>query len=356
MSHLVFSQKGRAGHILLNRPEALNALTIEMVTDLAAQLRLWAEDEAICHVIITSGEGRAFCAGGDVRQAVRVIAEEPDLGAKPYFQAEYGFDICLASFPKPVTCLVDGVVMGGGFGIARLSDFLVVSSRIKMAMPETAIGLFPDVGASHFLRRAPFEVALMLGMTGTIIGAGDAIAWGLADIHCQATEFEALFDALCLQTNEADIQSCLSRYHSAPPDKELALKSDMITDIFSQQSPSLIMAKAQKYEDDEFAQNWVKAFCQKCPTSISVFWHMMTKLPETRSVEEAIRRDFPLALKMTARPDFTEGVRAVLVEKDNKPKWQPASLSDVTDDMLAYVFDFDGAPPLPEDGFGPKNR
>ena len=354
MTHIILSQKGVAGLITLDRPQALNAMTIEMVTQMSEALLAWDADDSIHHVIITSSSPRAFCAGGDVRQAVGIIAENSQKGAVPYFDAEYGFDRILARFQKPVIALVDGVVMGGGFGVARLADIMVVSSTIKMAMPETAIGLFPDVGASLFLRRAPLAAALMMGMTGAVIGAGDAMAWRLADYHCDAETFAALQDDLCKTQTKDEVTACLEGYHSAPPKPHFASQIDDITAIFGTGTPTQIAEKAKRHADKGGEASWAAALAQKCPTSIALFWHMMTHERVPSSYEEAICRDYYLACKMTARPDFVEGVRAVLIEKDNAPNWHPATLLDIDHKMLADLFDFTSMPPLPEVCFTPK--
>lgn len=354
MTHIILSQKGHAGLIMLDRPQALNAMTIEMVAQMSAALLKWQDDDSIHHVIITSSSARAFCAGGDVRQAVGIIAENPELGAVPYFDAEYGFDRLLARFSKPVIALVDGVVMGGGFGVARLADIMVVSSTIKMAMPETAIGLFPDVGASLFLRRAPLAAALMMGMTGAVIGAGDAMAWRLADYHCTTETFAALQDELCQAQTKEELTACFARYQSAPPEPHFAAQIEDITAIFGTGAPAEIADKAQSNADKGGEASWAAALAHKCPTSIALFWHMMTQERVPSDYEEAICRDYYLACKMTRRADFAEGVRAVLIDKDNAPNWHPATLFEIDHKMLVDLFDFTGMSPLPEVRFTPK--
>ena len=354
MSDVQINIVGRAGHIQLARPKALNAMTIDMVTNMADALRSWVDDDNVHHVIITSSESRAFCAGGDVRQAVSVIDQNPSEGATPYFKAEYGLDMCLASFPKPVTSLVEGVVMGGGLGVARLSDRMVISSDIKMAMPETAIGLFPDVGASLFLRRAPLACALMMGMTGTMIGAGDALAWNLADIHCHSADFDRLFEQLTSCETDRDIQTLLAEFHQPAPLAHFADQEALIADIFLQDTIHDILQAASVHKQAGGHADWSEQLLHRCPMSIACFWHMMTKEAVPQTMIEAIDRDYHLARKLTARPDFREGVRAVLVDKDNKPAWQPATLEEVTDDMMSALFNFDAMTPLPERGFTPK--
>lgn len=354
MSYIQREIVGHAGHIMLDRPKALNAMTIEMVTEMTQILKSWAKDEAVHHVIITSSSERAFCAGGDVREAVSVIKDNPEQGSEPYFKAEYGFDMCLATFPKPVTSLVSGVVMGGGLGVARLSDFMVITPDIKLAMPETAIGLFPDVGASYFLTRAPFHAALMMGMTGTMIGAGDAIKWQIADAVCAGARMDELFQALSKCRSRDEIHACLADVNDSPPDASLAHKMDDIEAIFGHKSLAGIAQAARDYAAKGGHAGWHEALSHKCPLSIACFWHMMQA--PCASVTDAILRDYHLARKMTARPDFIEGVRAVLIDKDNDPKWSPRQLADISEEMLAELFDFANMTPLPEQGFMPKTH
>lgn len=348
MTYILLSQQGNAGCITLNRPKALNAMTIEMVNEMSQALKNWADNDAISHIIITSSAPRAFCAGGDVRQAVSLIADNPDKGAVPYFDAEYGFDALLADYPKPVIALTSGIVMGGGFGVARLADYMVVTSDLRLAMPETAIGLFPDVGASCFLRRAPLPAALMMGMTGTIIGAGDAIAWQIADYHCDDGDLSALCQALCQATNRTEIEALLLQYHKAPPQPHFAAMMADITTVFGASDIASIRQAADELAQSGGEASWHHALSQKCPMSIAAFWYMMTQLPVPESNGAAIRRDYFLACKMTARSDFTEGVRAVLIDKDNKPQWVPEGLAQIDDAMLGDLFDFDSMTPLPD--------
>ncbi len=349
MSYIIANRFGSAGHIVLDRPKALNALNIEMVNDIKSHLLTWRDDPAIGRVIISSSASRAFCAGGDVREAVGLIEADPTLSAEPYFETEYSLDLMIATYPKPIISLVDGVVMGGGLGLARLSDVMITSYDIKCAMPETAIGLFPDVGASHFLRRMPIEAALMMGMTGTMIGAGDAHSWGLTDYIVAADEFEAMTEALSHLPVDAtilDITTIAASYRTkAPLDKPYNALMPLMSDIFLEDTPQAVAAAAQS--SGEAAAQWSQALHQKCPTSIGLFWYMMQKQPAPNSASDAIKRDFYVACKMMRRPDFQEGVRAVLIDKDNAPQWHPKSLSEISDEMLRDLFDFEGMSPLP---------
>ena len=347
MSHVKFYQDGLSGCIELDRPEALNALTVEMVCDISHALDQWHDDKTVSHVIIKSSSERAFCAGGDVRQAVSFIAADPIKSAEPYFAVEYGLDVKLASYSKPIISLVNGVVMGGGLGLARLASYMVISSNIKLAMPETAIGLFPDVGAAHFLRRAPLPAAVMIGMTGSIIGAGDAMAWQLADYHCPFDDFASLQTALGTARTPDEISACLHHYAKPAPDAQMYNSMSMIDQIFGQAQLADIVKEAARHQDDPLGAKWHHALQTRCPASIGLFWHLMRQKAPPKDAIAAIHIDYFLACKMMRRSDFPEGVRAVLIDKDNAPKWQPASIEEIDDQFLADLFDFAAMSPLP---------
>lgn len=359
MSQIMVKQQNHLGIITLNRPEALNALNLSMVTIIKEALLKWLDDEAVDCVLLTSSSSRAFCAGGDVREAVSLIKENPTVSAEPYFEAEYGLDLILTNYPKPVIALVDGIVMGGGLGLARLSKYMVISKTIKCAMPETAIGLFPDVGASKFLRALPEPACLMMGMTGTILGAGDVIKWGLADFVIEVDKFDALIKELSYADDLSDssIKECLARYQSqSMPDDHYYAHLDLIASIFGQDTPQAIAKAALELANKEgktanMAAGWAEALTHKSPTSIALFWTMIKRLDEPLSLTDAIQRDFHLACKMMRRADFMEGVRAVLIDKDNAPLWQPASLDEVDDDLLSSICNFTDMPLLPLPSF-----
>ena len=358
MAYISAYKENHIGHVRLDRPDALNALNLEMVNIIKQALLDWLDDDDIWCVIFTSSSSKAFCAGGDVREAVSLIKENPELSAEPYFEAEYGLDLLLASYPKPTISLVEGIVMGGGLGLARLSKYMVISAQIKCAMPETAIGLFPDVGASKFLRAMPEAAALMMGMTGSLLNAGDLIEWNLADFIISADDFNTVLHDLksADELDDMKIKTILADYQIASPQGAFAPHIKLIEAVFNQNTPQEIAKSALEQASDEsdagkIALKWAEALSQKSPASITLFWAMMRRLPEPDSVIDAIQRDFHLACKMMRRSDFSEGVRAVLIDKDNQPKWQPASLAEVDKDLLASLCDFPSTPLLPLPSF-----
>ena len=343
MSKILCVEKNVAGIVTLDRPEALNALSVEMLEALYHQLDVWQANDAIQVIVITSSSPRAFCAGGDVLQAVSEIKAAGGAPALQYFRTEYGIHAKISNLSKPVICLVNGIIMGGGLGLARNSGNMIVSDKIKLAMPETAIGLFPDVAANIFLRTAGLPAALMMGMTGTIIGAGDALAWGIADHHVPATAFDDLIVALSLISHESEIASLIDACAQDAPEVDLAGDMTEIERCFSG-TVAEISAKLDT-STHPMAQNWRSALKTRCPASIAAI-HYMLHQPTPKTVEEALNTDFKLALNMTARPDFVDGVRAILIDKDNQPKWAPSRLAQIDDNFIESLFDFDGLPDL----------
>ena len=343
MSELVhFLKIGNAGIVELDRPEALNALNLHMVEQIRKHLLDWRHDKNVGHIIICSTGNRAFCSGGDVRQAVSFIKKEPDgLSAEPYFRAEYSLDIIIATYPKPIISLVNGIVMGGGLGLCRNSAITVVSESIKCAMPETAIGLFPDVGASLFLREPGISIGLMLGMTGQIIGSGDAIFWRIANKCVLLKNFDTLKHDLCFSdSDKSSLEAVIAKFEIIPH-PFLAKQESLINDLFNG-SVLKIAQNVGKYVDkSEFAKRWHHALSTRCPTSISVIHHLLFKMPPAETITEALQMDFQIACKMMRRSDFSEGVRAILIDKDNYPVWSPDKLALITKTELEAIFEFD---------------
>ena len=338
-----FLRIGNAGIIELDRPDALNALNIEMVELMAEHLKLWQKDETVGHVIICSSSDKAFCSGGDVRQAVSFIKKDPEgLSAEPYFRAEYSLDVIIATYSKPIISLVNGVVMGGGLGLCRNGSITVVSETIKCAMPETAIGLFPDVGASLFLRLPGVSIGLMLGMTGQVIGAGDAIHWQIADRCVPFKSFDKMKKELCFSRSElTSLENVIAKFEISPPKTILAKEEDLISKLFQGSVIQIVKNVKQFLGVNEYVKGWYKALSTRCPTSIHVIHHLLSVLPPSNSLSEALHMDFQIACKMMRRDDFSEGVRAVLIDKDHSPIWSPDKIEFITENELENIFKFD---------------
>ena len=340
-----FLKSGNAGIVKLDRPDALHALSIEMVEQMTSHLLEWQNDHEVGHVIVSSTGQKAFCSGGDVRQAVSYVKADPaGFSAEPYFRSEYTLDRVVATYSKPIISLVNGVVMGGGLGLCRNGAVMIVSESIKCAMPETAIGLFPDVGASLFLRVPGIAIGLMLGMTGQIIGAGDAIAWQIADKCVPFDKFDDLKDKLCECESEISaIGEVVSEFEVSGPEPIFAKQETLINSLFQGTVEEIVQRVAACADKTELAKNWHHALITRCPASIAVIHRLLAKMPPSDSLSEALKLDFQIACRMMRRSDFSEGVRAVLIDKDNSPNWSPINITSITESEIDAIFEFDSS-------------
>jgi enoyl-CoA hydratase len=353
LSDIHFEQIAAAGLITLDRPEALNALSIKMLTALHEQFMYWADDPSVTHVILCSSSPRAFCAGGDIKYARQLalsdFSDEAVFGAAPYFRAEYSADIALIKFDKPVIALCDGIVMGGGAGLAQHSQHIVMTENTRFAMPETVIGLFPDVGASLFLGRCPMPVARLLGMHGYRLEAADCLLLGLATAQVPSTSLAALKEKL-LACDVADIGSVIQQFQTDAGQPLIAAQRRLIDHIFASGSVESMRDRAvnlaENMPENKFLGEVVAGFATRCPFSIKVFDRLLAETANVTDPMAAIELDFHLALRMTKRVDFVEGVRSIVIDKDQAPQWTPNSLEAVTETMLDAVFNRAGLPPF----------
>ena len=348
-SDIHFEQNAATGLITLDRPDALNALSIDMVTAFREKLDHWANDRSVTHVILCSSSPRAFCAGGDIKYA-RQLALTDDLGgAAPYFRAEYLADIALIKFQKPVIALCDGVVMGGGAGLSQYSKHIVMTEATRFAMPETAIGLFPDVGASLFLGRCPKPIARLLGMTGCIVRAADCLLLGLATAHVPSSSMASLKQKL-LHCDVDDIDFVIEQFQTDAGLSRIAEQRDLVDHIFAcgpvESMRDRALGIAKKMPHNKLLDGVSIAFRTRCPLSIKLFDRLLTEIEDVNDPVSAIELDFHLASQMARRADFVEGVRATVVDKDQAPQWEPNSLEAVTETMLDAMFDRSGMPDL----------
>ena len=345
---ILFSTHGMAGLVLMNRPRALNALTFEMAAAIGTQLAAWAQDDGIGHVVLAGAEPRAFCAGGDIRDLYRMAGEGDHDGLAVCFRAEYMAHMAIAEFPKPVISLADGIVMGGGAGLMQAGSHAIVTEKTRFAMPESAIGLFPDAGASVFLGRCPRPLALCLGMTGRIIGAADCLMLGLAQVMVPADSVNDLRAEL-LTCDTAEIDTVIARHRADPGAAPLQAHRTEIDHIFSGDDPVRMRDRAgdmARLKASGLAAEIHEALAMKCPMTMHVFRRLVDMGDEIADIPAALTLDYHLALRMTRRDDFREGVRAVLVEKTNDARWSPARLEDIEPSMVDAIFDRDGLPNL----------
>lgn len=330
---LILNREGHAGTILMNRPKALNALDIGMIRDFAAAITQWKDDAAVKLVLLEGAGGRAFCAGGDVR-AVRAAAVAGDRApVEAFFTEEYAVNEGIALFPKPWVSLIDGVCMGGGIGLAIHNGPRVVSEHALLAMPETAIALFPDVGTSHILPRLPGKLGTWLALTGARLSGADCVHVALATHLVPRDSFPALRAAL-VETGNASV---VARFAAPLPEASFAPHRALIDHAFAQDSVLGIIA-ALEADGGEWALSQVKILRRMSPTSLSVSLELLK-----RGAGMNLRQCLDEELKLTRtvvhdHPDFREGVRSVLVDKDGTPNWTPATLEQVDRTAVLALF------------------
>lgn len=329
--------------ITLDRPKALNALTLEMVRAIHAHVQAAQAIPEIVAVIIEGAGGRAFCAGGDVRAVATSIGTESDVSER-FFRAEYAMNRLIHRFPKPFIALVQGISMGGGVGISIHGRVRVVTDTLTFAMPETGIGLFPDVGGGWFLPRMPGELGTYLALTGAKIGAADAAAVGYAT-HVIANDRLADARAALIAAQPADraaVNAVLKPFAINPGRASLAEHRALIDRCFAKDNVESII-ESLSAETSPFAAQTLATLATRSPTSLKLTLRQI-RLGRTLEIEEALMMEFRMGQRVMAGHDFREGIRAVLIDKDNRPNWRPATLAEVSDAAIdAYFAPLDGA-------------
>jgi enoyl-CoA hydratase len=346
---LLVRSDGALRRITLNRPQALNALTLDMAIGMTALLREWATDRNVGTVLLDGAGERAFCAGGDIR-ALYESAKVTSAKATPvmsdasfparFWAIEYKLDVMIARYSKPIIAVMDALVMGGGVGLSAHAAHRVVTERSAIAMPEVGIGFFPDVGAAFLLARAPGAIGTYLALTGTRIAAGDAIACGFADIHVPAARLSELPTALTECRTDAEVRAALERLSTAAAPARLSNEADWIDGCFAADSVEAIVGHLAACRD-EAAQVALETMRKASPTSLKV------TLRNIRSafaeVEESFQQDYRIALACVAGHDFLEGIRATIIDKDRNPRWRPDTIEAVTPELVDRHFQSVGA-------------
>lgn len=315
---VIVSQQGRTGHILLNRPRTLNALDLGMIRDIAGTLAAWAIDPHVYAVVIEGAGERAFCAGGDIR-AVRdaALAGNGDF-ITDFFTEEYALNAVIAAFPKPYVALIDGFCMGGGIGVSVHGQIRVATDAAQFAMPETAIALFPDVGATYLLPRLPGAIGMYLGLTGVRLVGADAVHAGIATHFVRRADLAALRVALA-----ADGVAAVAAHAQALPPFSLSPHRAAIDRCFGAESVEAILA-ALAAEDSDWARETLALLGHMSPSSLH--WSFaIIRAGADRNLAACLEAELALVQRVTRHPDFAEGVRAMVVDKDRTPKWGPMS-------------------------------
>ncbi len=330
---LIIAREGHAGTLLMNRPKALNALTTEMIREFQRAIDLWKHDASVKLVILEGAGGRAFCAGGDVR-AVRQAAVDGDRASvAAFFTEEYAVNEGIALFGKPWFSLMDGVCMGGGIGLSVHNGPRVVTERALLAMPETAIALFPDVGTSYTLPRLPPGFGNWIALTGVRLRGADAVHAGLASHYVPSERLAALRAAL-VETGDAGV---VERFAEAPPAASFEAERGAIARCFTQPNVLDIIAALQA-EGTDWAAAQVAILRRMSPTSLCVSLELMRR-GAAMSLRECLDEELHLTVSCVhEHPDFREGVRSVLVDKDNAPNWTPGTLEEVDPAAIQRMF------------------
>ncbi|QDG78214.1 enoyl-CoA hydratase/isomerase family protein [Labrenzia sp. PHM005] len=333
MSDILFEKRGKAGFVTLNRPKALNALTHGMVTALADQLTRWAGDPEIAHVVITGEGGKAFCAGGDIVGIYESkMAGQMD-GLGTFFKDEYLLNAQIKAYPKPYIALIDGIVMGGGVGVSVHGSHRVGTEKTMFAMPETGIGFFPDVGGTYFLPRMPKKTGVYCALSAGRLKQGDALASGVLTHTVKEADLAAIEEALA---SADDADAALKPFLVDVEPGTLMQQADLIEACFSENSVAAILERLDGSSED-FATKAAETIRQKSPTSVMIAFEQMQRGANS-SFNDCMKLEYRIVSQVLKGEDFFEGVRALLVDKDQSPKWSPSELAHVDIDDLASYF------------------
>ena len=342
---VIITTQNRVGRIRLNRPRAIHALTTEMCNAISQVLLGWMHDDSVEAVIIDHAEGRGFCAGGDVVMLARsgdTDAEE----AKLFFFAEYRLNHLLFVYPKPTVAIMDGITMGGGVGICLPCDFRIATESTRLAMPETSIGLFPDVGGGWYLPRLPGRVGEFMALTGARLDGAECCYLRLATHYVEQAALADMIERIA--TTPQRVQGPIGAFTRPPPAARIEQNLPLITKLFASDRLEDILATLEADESD-WAQNELNTLRTKSPLSCKVSLRLMAEGAARTSFAEEMKAEYALAGRVVRTHDFREGVRAQLIDKTGDPEWDPATPEEVTDEMLDVLF----APLPPTEAWSP---
>jgi enoyl-CoA hydratase len=345
MTEIITRREGKVGWISLNRPKAIHALTLDMVHAMTAALMEWRSDDAVEAIIIDHAEGRGFCAGGDIA-FLRESALEGGEAGRRFFHDEYQLNHLLFTYPKPVIAFMDGITMGGGVGISQPAAYRIATENTRFAMPETGIGLFPDVGGGWYLSRLSGRVGQYLALTGGRLDGAECLAVGLANSYLAS---ESLGDVKAsIAAKPSDIDSILDKAAAAAPAAKIVEKSNDIGALFASDRYEDILA-ALSNSSSEWASQQLQTLQAKSPQTCKVALRQLADSLNCADFAANMVMEYRIASRVLTRPDFIEGVRAVIVDKDNAPQWNPSTPEGVTDELIDSIF----APLLPQEEWKP---
>ncbi len=336
---LIARVEGAAGVIRLNRPKAINAVTLEMFRDIEKALDRFEADSAVAVILLEGAGERGLCAGGDIRALWESSKVNGDLG-KILWREEYILNARIKTFPKPYVAFMDGIVMGGGVGLSAHASHRVVTDRTKLAMPEVGLGFFPDVGGTYLLSRSPGEIGTYFGLTGQTMNGPDAIHAKFADAVVPAAKWPELREALTKVRSgatAADVSKLINGFATGDAAGPVAVKQATIDALFGFDRMEDILA-ALKRDGSDFAQATLKTLGEKSPRGMVVTLKLLRLARTASSLEECLVREYRAALEVFRSDDFRDGVRAAVIDKDRNPTWSPPRVEDVTPEIIAPYF------------------
>jgi enoyl-CoA hydratase/carnithine racemase len=335
----------KIGHITLNSEETLNSLTLSMVDIIHSQLSEWEKEKNIVAVILEGAGDKAFCAGGDIRALYESMVQNPrgpNPFAEAFFEREYRLDYKIHKYSKPIICWVDGITMGGGVGLMLGCDYRFSTERTRFAMPEIGVGLFPDVGFTYFIDKLPKNIGLYMMLTATQLNAADTQLVGLTNNYISVTakdSFEKEITELDwsddLQKNSDILNLCIKNFQEKPlskegfPESQLESRLESVQALMSEDNlidvtKNILTNSTQ----DEWFKRGIKGLVNGCPTSAHIIWEQCN-FEKSKNLKEVFKFELDLAIQVTRHPDFTEGIRAVIIEKDNQPQWSYADINNL---------------------------
>jgi len=331
---------GCAGHLSLNRPKALHALTLGICHDMTAALAEWARDDAIRAVILDHAEGRGFCSGGDIAVLRDSAMNDGGVTGRQFFHDEYQLDHQLFTYPKPVISFIDGIVMGGGVGIALPAKFRVATENTRFAMPETGIGLFPDVGGAWYLSRLPGRLGQFLALTGARLDGAECLWTGIATHYLASDVLPEAKARIAAGHEPGGVLAALS---ATPPAARIEGNADRIARHFASDRLEDVLASLEG-DDSDWAAKELATIGTKSPLSGKVALRQLAEGEKIDDFADIMRLEYRIASRLLMRHDFSEGVRAVITEKTNDPRWDPATPEEASDALVDSIF-----APLPVD-------
>ncbi|MCH7628967.1 MAG: enoyl-CoA hydratase/isomerase family protein [Proteobacteria bacterium] len=332
---LLVRHEGAVGVLSLNRPKAIHALNLDMVHAMVAAMQGWQGDDAVQAILIDHSEGRGFCAGGDIAFLRNSALNDGGVSGRKFFHDEYQLNHLIQSYGKPVVAFMDGITMGGGVGISGPAQYRVATEATRLAMPETGIGLFPDVGGGWYLSRLKGRLGQYLALTGARLDGAECVWAGLATHYLPA---ENVAEAKArIAADPAAIPTILRELSAVPPAAKIAAHADEIERLFASDRYEDILA-ALEADGSDFAAATLASLATKSPQTCKVALRQLADSLKCADFAANMVMEYRIASRVLTRPDFAEGVRAVIVDKDNAPKWDPATPEGVTDDLIDSIF------------------